>query len=176
MEKKEDRKKILIAGFEGDDNSAKILLDDIRKICTKDSLYLKNDFEISSKQIEEKLLNNYDYILIFGQKPDTKMLYLENNAILGEKKLVTDYNYDILKEYLKNHKYEVESSYNVGNYLCNNVFFRALDFKLKNNIKSKIAFIHIPTIDNIENITNLSNAIKEYIDFLSLNRIIKNNN
>ena len=48
--------------------------------------------------------------------------------------------------------------------------------KLKNNIKSKIAFIHIPTIDNIENITNLSNAIKEYIDFLSLNRIIKNNN
>ena len=35
MEKKEDRKKILIAGFEGDDNSAKILLDDIRKICTK---------------------------------------------------------------------------------------------------------------------------------------------
>ena len=98
MEKKEDRKKILIAGFEGDDNSAKILLDDIRKICNKDSLYLKNDFEISSKQIEEKLLNNYDYILIFGQKPDTKMLYLENNAILGEKKLVTDYNYDILKE------------------------------------------------------------------------------
>ena len=103
MEKKEDRKKILIAGFEGDDNSAKILLDDIRKICNKDSLYLKNDFEISSKQIEEKLLNNYDYILIFGQKPDTKMLYLENNAILGEKKLVTDYNYDILKEYLISH-------------------------------------------------------------------------
>lgn len=175
-QKEEDRKKILIAGFEGDDNSAQILLDDIRKICTKDSLYLKNDFEISSKQIEEKLLNNYDYILIFGQKPDTKMLYLENNAILGEKRLVTDYNYDILKEYLKNYKYEVESSYNAGNYLCNNVFFRALDFKLKNNIKSKIAFIHIPTIDNIGNITNLSNAIKEYIDFLSLNRIIKNNN
>ena len=48
--------KILIAGFKGDDNSAKILLDHIKKICNEDILYLENDFEISSKQIEEKLL------------------------------------------------------------------------------------------------------------------------
>ena len=48
--------KILIAGFKGDDNSAKILLDYIKKVCNEDILYLENDFEISSKQIEEKLL------------------------------------------------------------------------------------------------------------------------
>lgn len=73
--------KILIAGFEGNNNSAKILLDNIKEKCKQDILYLKNDFEVSSNQIEEKLLQNYDYGLIFGQKPNTKNIYLENNAI-----------------------------------------------------------------------------------------------
>lgn len=44
--------KILIAGFEGDDNSAKILLDEIKQESNNDILYLKNDFEISSQQIQ----------------------------------------------------------------------------------------------------------------------------
>ena len=47
--------KILIAGFEGNDNSAKILLDYIQKESNEDILYLENDFDISSKQIEERL-------------------------------------------------------------------------------------------------------------------------
>ena len=38
--------KILIAGFEGEDNSAKILLDNIKNNWNEDILYLKNDFEI----------------------------------------------------------------------------------------------------------------------------------
>ncbi len=77
-------KDILIAGFEGNDNSAKILLDNIKEKNGEDILYLVNDFEVSSNQIEEKLKENYDYVLIFGQKPDTKNIYLENNAKLNE--------------------------------------------------------------------------------------------
>ena len=64
--------KILIVGFEGIDNSAKILLDNIKEGYNQDILYLENNFEISSNQIEEKMLQNYDYVLIFGQKPNTK--------------------------------------------------------------------------------------------------------
>lgn len=60
--------KILIAGFEGDDNSAKILLDEIKQKSNNDILYLKNDFEMSSQQIQQKLLQNYDYVLIFRSK------------------------------------------------------------------------------------------------------------
>ena len=48
--------KILIAGFEGEDNSAKILLDNMKEKCNQDTLYLENDFEVSNNQIEEKLL------------------------------------------------------------------------------------------------------------------------
>ena len=64
--------KILIAGFEGDDNSAKILLDEIKQESNNDILYLKNDFEMSSKQIQQKLLQNYDYVLIFRSKAKYK--------------------------------------------------------------------------------------------------------
>lgn len=158
--------KILIAGFKGDDNSAKILLDHIKKICNEDILYLENDFEISSKQIEEKLLENYDNVLIFGQKPNTTNIYFENNAILEGKKLVTDYYYGALKENLEQYAYQVMNSYDAGKYLCNNVFFRALNFKQENNLKSKIAFIHIPTIDNIEDMNHLLSSIKNYIETL----------
>lgn len=159
--------KILIAGFEGNDNSAKILLDTIKEECKQDILYLKNDFELSSNQIENKLLQNYDYVLIFGQKPNTKKIYLENNAVLEETRLETDYYYGALKETLESNNYKVASSCDAGNYLCNNIFFRALNFKQKNNLKSKIAFIHIPTIDNIEEIKLLASTILNYIDTLS---------
>lgn len=54
--------KILIAGFEGNNNSAKILLDNIKKECNQDILYLENDFEISANQIEKKMLQSYDYV------------------------------------------------------------------------------------------------------------------
>ena len=151
--------KILIAGFEGNDNSAKILLDNIKEECNIDVLYLENDFNISRTQIEEKLLQTYDYVLIFGQKPKTKDIYLENNAIIEGNDLKTDYYYGVLRENLENSNYKVVSSSDAGNYLCNNVFFRALNFKQINNLKTKIAFIHIPTIDNIEDMNKLSNTI-----------------
>lgn len=158
--------KILIAGFKGKDNSAKILLDNIKEECNQDILYLENDFEISGNQIEEKLLENYDYVLIFGQKSNTKNIYLENNAILEGSKLETDYYYGVLKENLESNNYKVVSSCDAGNYLCNNVFFRALNFKYKSNVKSKVGFVHIPTIDNIEDIKYLASTILNYINTL----------
>lgn len=159
--------KILIAGFKGNDNSAKVLLDNIKEKNNQDILYLESDFEVSSNQIEEKMLQNYDYVLIFGQKPNTRNIYLENNAVLEETKLQTDFYYGVLKEKLESNNYKVISSCDAGNYLCNNVFFRALSFKQTNDLKSKIAFIHIPTIDNIDDIELLASTILNYTNTLS---------
>lgn len=158
--------KILIAGFEGNDNSAKILLDKIKEKCDKDVLYLKNDFEVSRKQIEDEMIHNYDYILIFGEKPNTKDIFLETNANIDETNLETNYYYGVLKENLERNNYKVIVSSDAGKYLCNNIFFRALDFKQKNNIKSKVGFVHIPTIGNVEDIDKLSKTIIDYINTL----------
>lgn len=158
--------KILIAGFAGEDNSAKILLDHIKEYSSQEVLYLKDDFEISSRQIEEKLQLNYDYVLVFGQKPNTRTIYLENNAVLNNVKLETDYYYGVIKKQLENNCYKVESSLDAGKYKCNNVFFSALSYKKQNKLKTKIAFIHIPTIDNIESIEHLASVILNYINSL----------
>ena len=77
----------------------------------------------------------------------------------GMIELETDYYYGVLKEKLEENSYKEMGSCDAGNYLCNNVFYRALDFKQNNNLKTKIAFIHIPTIDNIENTLELNSAL-----------------
>ena len=158
--------KILIAGFEGDNNSSKILLDLIKMKSKEDIVYLKNDFKVSTMQIKEKLVENYDYILIFGQNSNTNNICLENRAVLNDVELETDYYYGVLKEELENNNYKVESSKDAGNYLCNNIFFEALKYKKDINLQTKIAFIHIPTINNIINIEDLSNTILKYIETL----------
>ena len=79
----------------------------------------------------------------------------------------TDFYYGVLKENLESNNYKVISSCDAGNYLCNNVFFRALSFKQTNDLKSKIAFIHIPTIDNMDGIELLASIILTYINTLS---------
>ena len=86
---------------------------------------------------------------------------------MGNTELITDYYYGVLKSFLEKADYKVFSSSNAGNYLCNNVFFRALDFKQKNKLNTKIAFIHIPTINNIEDITKISKVLLDYIKTLS---------
>lgn len=154
--------KILIVGFNENDNSSKVLLDNIKKELNQDILYLEN-----ITQIEEKMLYNYDYILFFGQKKNTKNIYLQSNAIIENKKLITNYYYGVLKEILEFNNYSVKISNEVENYLYNNVFFKALDFKQKNNLKSKIGFVYIPTIENIMDIKHLSNTILNYINTLS---------
>ena len=102
--------KILIAGFHENDNSTKILLDNLKQKSNQDILYLKNDYEISSEQINKKLLKNYDYVLIFDQKPKTNNIYLENNATLNGITLVTDFYYGVLKKQLEDNDYKVISS------------------------------------------------------------------
>ena len=42
--------KILIAGFEGKNNSSKIILNYIKEKSKEDILYLKNDFNICKKE------------------------------------------------------------------------------------------------------------------------------
>ena len=73
----------------------------------------------------------------------------------------------MLKETLEDNNYKVIISNDAGNYLCNNIFFDTLRFKQKNNLKSKIAFIHIPTIDNVDDMKRFSNIISEYLKTLS---------
>ena len=145
---------ILYAGFNGKNNSSKILLD---KINSMNKLYLKNSFFTSENQLKKELSkNNYDLIIMFGQADlgiDTIKI-----EIIGKKALAykTRYDYDILVKLLKNNNYKVIISEDAGNYLCNNIYYYGLKYIDDNLLNTNIIFIHIPKINNITDIDDLA--------------------
>lgn len=91
--------RLLLAGFEGLNNSAKRLLDAVN--LGADKIYLHNDEVISARQIIP-LIDNYDIVLVFGQKPDLKdKIALEYQAKLNDKVYATNYPIDDALAFLK---------------------------------------------------------------------------
>ena len=151
--------KTLVIGFKGNKNSSKVLLDNINPNIKK--IYLDNDFDKCKKQLLDELkTNNYDYIYAFGQKPLIKSIYIELNG-KGEYLYKTEYDVSKLNDYLKQY-YKVKISHNAGNYLCNHIYYEGLKYIKDNSINSKMIFIHIPYLQNID-IIKLSNIINQFI-------------
>ena len=149
--------KVLCTGFNGKNNSSKVLLD---FITNADKLYLKNSFNTSVKQLIDKIKNNeYDLIISFGQAPLMKdTIKIETKAILNDS-YETNYDYKELYNNI-NKYYNVLISNNAGNYLCNNLYYYGLRYIKENKLKTKMLFIHIPKIKNISNIEIIANIIK----------------
>lgn len=81
-------KNVLISGFLGDNNSAKVLLD---KIHCNNKLYLENEFHTSEDQLKGELYNtDYDELIMFGQKPRIKKIYVETIASRNDLKYETN--------------------------------------------------------------------------------------
>ena len=158
-------KRILFTGFNGNNNSSKVLLDNLRINNNVDVLYLDNDFIISEKQLIEKIKNNvYDIIFSLGQKPRVKSIYIEIIARNEFERLETNYNYNELKNYLEK-CFKIKVSENARKYLCNNIYYKGLKYIYDNKLKSKMIFIHIPYLKNIDT-KYFSNIIIKYVEKL----------
>jgi pyrrolidone-carboxylate peptidase len=144
---------VLYTAFKGKTNSSKILLD---YVVTNNKLYLTNSFKTSVLELQNELKkNNYDLIISFGQAPlGIDVIKIETSAT-DKLKYVTNYDYDSLYNKLKD-KYKVIISNDAGNYLCNNIYYKGLEYITINNLKSKMIFIHIPKKKNINDIEKLS--------------------
>lgn len=159
--------KVLIGGFRGSTNSAKLIIDKIASKYNLEKLYLVNSFETSKKQLENLLQSQeFDLIIMFGQKPKVNSLYLECQAYMNGNKLLTNYQYDSLAKILTDNGYVIEISNNAGNYLCNHIFFIGLKYIQDNNLNTKMSFIHIPSLKCIESIESLAHVFSTYIDCL----------
>jgi len=156
-------KNILCTGFKGKLNSSNILLDNIIENNKIDYLYIENDFNKSEIQLTEKIKSNkYDFIFSFGQKPIIKSIYIEKTGTNELIKMETNFNYIELKSFLEKY-YKVKISENAGNYLCNNIYYKGLNYIYNNNLKAKMVFIHIPKINNID-IKHFSEKVIEYFE------------
>lgn len=141
--------KILFAGFEGEYNSSKILLDELK---CENKLYLKNDKTLSCRQIERELKNDYDVVFLFGQKPKIKnKLCLELYAKNGDEILKTEFDVKKLAEKLKIAGIVSYFSDKSGNSYCNNIYFYVLKQINDKKLNTKAVFVHLPQLKNIEN-------------------------
>lgn len=155
--------KLLLAGFEGYNNSAKILLDAI-DVCA-DKIYLHNDKIISVQQIVD-VMENYDLIFAFGQKPVLKdKIVVEQQAKLGGKIYVTDYPIDDMLAFFKN-KYPIKISSCAGTSFCNNLYAYCLEHIKNERINMRFLFLHIPMMKNISNFNLLVKSIEKYCRYL----------
>jgi len=158
--------KILLAGFEGNNNTAKLLLDKLSAGNHIDKLYLKNNFDACASQITNHMQGNkYDLIIAFGQKPVIKSIYLEKYGIVGEQKYKTEFEYEALKNFLICKGYKVKFSDSAGNYLCNHVYGAGLSYIQQQKIMTKYIFIHIPYIKNLPDVGILAGVFDEYVQF-----------
>ena len=160
-------KKILFAGFKGDDNSAKLLLDKLATSKHVSKLYLENDFGTCALQIIEHISSDkYDLILAFGQKPVIKSIYFEQCGKVGEQKYFTEFCFEELKTTLEKRGQKIKFSENAGNYLCNHVYGIGLQYIKQQKKATQFAFIHIPNVKNLTDIDFLARSFGEYVKYI----------
>lgn len=164
--------KILLCGFKGNTNTSQIIIDNIESDNIYKKLYLVNSFETSANQLENMLhKHNFDLIMAFGQKPKVKSIYLEQRAYVNGQKLTANFEHIKLADILTDEGYKVKISDNAGNYLCNNIFYTGLKYIARHSLGTKMIFIHIPTIKNINRIEHLANAFSLWCQTLNKNAV-----
>lgn len=147
---------ILLTAFKGNTNSSKNLLDRIQSNRVK-KLLLTNSFESCEKEIVMAISELMpEYIISFGQKPNSNRLYIETTAHRNDEKLETIFDITKLQASLKVASIPYEVSNNAGNYLCNHVYFNGLEHIKRNTINTKIIFIQVPSIKTFKNIDVVS--------------------
>jgi len=154
-------KRVLLAGFDGAQNAAKVLLDE----CTGDfeKLCLVNDFDVCAAQMERAVEAGYDFILVLGQKPGVKSLYIETMGRGLADCYETVFDYSGLGNALKVAGYAVRISQNAGNYLCNHVYYHGLRAAKE---RTQILFLHVPYLKNMPAPTRIAAVLSAFLQGL----------
>lgn len=137
---------ILFAGFKGNNNSSKVILDKLR---CENKLYLENDKIKSCRQIEEIFLkNSFDQIVFLGQKPlINNCVCIERIAKNDEERLTTNFDMSNLEKLFKDKYISFKFSKRPGTSYCNNIYYYTLNYIRKNILNTKCVFLHIPYLD-----------------------------
>lgn len=157
--------RVLVGGFRGSTNSAGLIIEKIESRYELDRLYLINSFSACKDQLEKQLKQHvYNLVILFGQKPGTEAVYLEQRACINGEELLTNHNYELLGTMLSESGFKYVISNNAGNYLCNHIYYHGLKFISEYDKKPGMIFIHIPGIKNIMDMDGLARVFTAYID------------
>ena len=157
------QKKVLITAFKGKNNSSAILVKKIR-VENIEKFEFTNSFETSERELRAILDKaEPDYILFFGEKPETSKIELEAVARRWHRKIKTVFALRKLADYLKRNGFGVAISKDAGQYLCNNIYYEGLKRISKPKRKTRAAFVHVPSLESGTDVDKLAKVVSNYI-------------
>lgn len=143
---------ILLTAFKGNNNSSKLLLDKVNGENITKKL-LTNSFAGCERELLRYIsIYNPEYIISFGQKPLINKLYIETSACCDDLCISTNFDISFLKKSLQGADLSFAFSDKAGNYLCNYVYYKGLEFLKQSNSKAKMIFIHVPDMKRFQNV------------------------
>lgn len=118
-----------------------------------DTLILPNDKVKDSEKLIGLIADGaYNYVLGFGQRPNIKnKVHIETNARNGKTAIETNFDYEALQRSFESNEISAKISHNAGTSYCNCLYYNGLNYIQQNNLKTKMVFIHIPFLKNIDN-------------------------
>ena len=142
--------KILFTGFNGFNNTSKVIIDKINN----DKLLFNNSYKEIDNQLVNSNVEEYDLIIMLGLRSNLKKsIRVEINSMLNDELLATNLNYCNVKRYFNDNGISCIVNDKPTNYLCNYAYYKVLQ-KNKNTI-----FIHVPKLKNIKDLDKLINLI-----------------
>lgn len=157
--------KTLFAGFKGENNSSKLLLDALSSVSEK--LYLTNSYKTSVSELTDRLMTNkYDQALIFGQwsRVAAGAVRLEAVAKKGRYRRLTTFPYRRYAAALRKQGLDVVLSEYAGNWLCNNVYFYGLKAVTEQSLRTKVLFVHLPKARQVADFWELAGMLEHGLE------------
>ena len=130
-----------------------------------DTLVLPNDKVKDSEKLINKIIDGtYDYVFSFGQKPNIKnKVYIETTAKNGVISVETDFDCERLQKLFESNGVVAKISRNAGTSYCNSLYFNGLSYIQNSKLKTKMVFVHIPFLKNINDLDSFFVKIIETI-------------
>jgi hypothetical protein len=142
--------KILFTGFNGFNNTSKVIIDKINN----DKLLFNNSYKEIDNQLVDINVEDYELIIMLGLRCNLKRsIRLEVNSLLNDELVTTNISYCNVKKYFIDNDISCIVNDKPTNYLCNYAYHKVLK-RNKNTI-----FIHVSELKNIKDLDKLINLI-----------------
>ena len=159
----EMQKRILLTAFRN--TSADLLLKEMKGYKT---LLLPNDKVKDSEKLIKEIINEpFDFVISLGQRPNIKnKVHIETTARDGVLEIHTDFDVEGLKGLFEEKGVFAKISHNVGTSFCNKLYWSGLRFIGENALGTKMVFVHIPVVKNIEDVDWFRQVVAEVLENL----------
>ena len=147
---------VVLAGFDGTDNPARLLVECVSAPCRK--VILPNDNALSAALMRDEIARRPLTAIMTGQKPSIRSkIAVERFARVDSEIFKTDIDCGKIVRFFRGNGYDAYLSSGAGNSYCNAVYAEVL------KIYPHGLFLHIPTMENISDFEELVKAFDKFI-------------